>query len=455
MINRFRLGELLDEAMEDPFHDGGEPRITARHRLLLYAIAAFFLVFLLWAGIAKIDEVSRAQGRVVPSSIADKVMPEQPARVDEVAVSVGQKVKEGQLLLKLYPIVPQMDSATAESRYYALLAKQIRLQAEAEALTEPKFTKEVIAKAPKAVENEKQTFSSNLSRNAAQLDTLKQQASQRQNELEQIEQQIKDTSNTAGLAAREVGILAPLVREGAASQRDLVKAQQGLSSTQSELNRLRNAKPTAEGAIREAQSRITEFNATIRSDAQAALSQLESEIRPLQSAVLAARGELPAIEVKAPREGLIQSVSITKGSVVQPGQQAPMIEIVPDTGILLIEARLRPADVAFIRPGQAASIKITAYDFSIYGGFDAKVEDISPDTITDEKGESYYRVRLSTNRNCLIDKNEKCRVGADGKPLAITPGMTAQVDILTNRRTILHYLLKPFIKASQNALTER
>lgn len=455
MKNRFSLGAMLDEAVNDPFRDGGEPRIEERQRWMLYAVAALFFCFIVWATLAKVDEQAKAQGRVVPSAIADKVMPSQPGRILKVSVSVGQTIKAGDMLLTMLPSVAQMDSATAESKFYALFAKQVRLKAEATGAKAPVFPDIVVKKAPEAVKGEILAFETNQSRNKAQLETLEEQKNQRQRELEQTVQQIADTGRTAALAQKEVGILAPLVKEGAASERDLVKAQQSLSTTQSELNRLRNAKPLAEAAKRETESRIVEFTATFKADAQSQLSQLESEIGPLEAAVKAARGELPAIEIRATHEGRVQSVNVTEGSVVMPGQQLPMLELVPDTGKLLIEARLKPMDVAFIHPDQKAVIKITAYDFSIYGGLDATVMDISPDTITDEKGESFYRVRLSTTRDCLVDKKGACRSDAKGKPLAITPGMTAEVDILTGRKRIITYLLKPFIKASQTALTER
>jgi membrane fusion protein, adhesin transport system len=445
---------LYDDVMEDPFGDGGEPRVTRRQRWLLYAIASCFVVFLGWSMLAEVDEVAKAQGKVVPSSIADKIMPNQPAKVTEVLVNLGGAVVKDQLLLRMQPTIGQTDMATAESRYYALLAKQERLQAESEG-REPVFPKSSLAKAPDAVASEKQSYESNKSKNNNQLQTLKEQKQQRENELEQIEQQIKDTTSQEGLAAQEVGMLAPLVREGAAAKRDLLRAQQSLAAARSEKNRLTNARPTAQAALREAESRIAEFDTTFKAEAQAQLSQLASEIGPLEAAVKAARGELPAIEIRAPRAGKVQLLTVTEGSVVQPGQQQPMLEIVPEGETLVVEAMVRPADIAFIRPQLDANVKITAYDFSIYGGLDAKVQDISPDTITNERGESFYRVRLQTLQNCFVDRKGNCRTGRRGESLIISTGMTAEVDIITGRKTVWDYLMKPFIKAGRNALTER
>lgn len=449
------LMPLHDDVMEDPFHDGGAPRITHRQRWLLYAIVSFFFVFLLWSAFAQINEVAKAQGRVVPSSIADRIMPNQPARVSRVMVALGASVEKDQLLLLMQPTMGSTDSATAETRYYALLAKQLRLRAEAEGLEAPAFTEDLKTRAADAMRSEQQTFEGNRDRNATQLTTLKEQLEQRKQELEQVVQQISDLSRQAGLAGEEVNMLSPLVRDGAASRRDLLRAQQSLAAARSELNRLTNSKPTAEAAVREAQSKIEEFDATFKADARTQLSQLESEIGPLETAVKSARGELAAIEIRAPRAGKVQLVTVTEGSIVQPGQQQPMMEIVPEGETLVVEAQVRPADIAFIRPGQDATVKITAYDFSIYGGLDAKVQDISPDTITNEKGDSFYRVRLQTLQNCFVDLSGHCRRGNRGESLIISTGMTAEVDIITGHKTVLNYLLKPFIKASRNAMTER
>ncbi len=445
---------LYDDVLEDPFGDGGEPRVTRRQRWMLYAIASFFLLFLVWSMLAEVDEVAKAQGKIVPSTIADRMMPTQPAKVTEVLVNLGAAVKKNDLLLRMQPTITQTDMATAESRYYALLAKQERLQAEAEG-REPVFDKAISQRAAEAVKGERETYQSNLSRNGNQLTTLREQIEQRQKELEQVEQQIKDTTQQAALAGQEVGMLAPLVREGAASRRDLLRAQQSLAAAQAEKNRLINTKPTAEAALREAKSRLEEFDSTFKADARSQLSQLSSEIGPLEAAVKAARGELPAIEIRAPRAGKVQLLTVTPGSIVQPGQQQPMLEIVPEGETLVVEAMVRPADIAFIRPELDANVKITAYDFSIYGGLDAKVKDISPDTITNERGESFYRVRLQTQHNCFIDRTGACRSGRRGESLIISTGMTAEVDIITGRKTVWDYLMKPFIKASRNALTER
>ncbi len=161
--------------------------------------------------------------------------------------------------------------------------------------------------------------------------------------------------------------------------------------------------------------------------------------------IAAAADRVQRTEVRSPVRGTIKRLLInTVGGVIQPGQD--LVEIVPLEDTLLIEAKVRPADIGFLHPGQPALVKVTAYDFSIYGGLEGVVEDISADTITDERGESFYRVRVRTHDNAL----EKA-----GEPLPIIPGMTTQVDILTGQKTVMDYLLKPILKAKERALRER
>jgi adhesin transport system membrane fusion protein len=172
---------------------------------------------------------------------------------------------------------------------------------------------------------------------------------------------------------------------------------------------------------------------------------VQAEAAALEEKIAADADRVQRTDVRSPVRGTITQLFVnTVGGVIQPGED--LVEIVPLEDTLLVEAKLRPADIAFVRPGQQATVKVTAYDFSIYGGLDAVVEDISADTITDEKGERFYRIRVRTRDNTLHKS---------GKPLPIIPGMTTEVDILTGEKTVMDYLLKPILKARHNALRER
>ena len=226
---------------------------------------------------------------------------------------------------------------------------------------------------------------------------------------------------------------------------DLLRLRRQVNDLQGELEQGRLAVPRAESALGEAGKRIEKAFSTFRAEAQRDLNAHEAEIAGLKEVVFAGEDRVRRTEVRSPVRGTIKTLKIgTIGGVVQPG--ADLVEIVPLEDTLLVEAQVRPADIAFLAPGLPAMVKITAYDFSIYGGLKGVVEDISADTIVNERDESFYRVRVRTDRNYL---------GAEGQPLRIIPGMTAQVDVLTGEKTVLDYLLKPILRARSRALTER
>jgi adhesin transport system membrane fusion protein len=240
---------------------------------------------------------------------------------------------------------------------------------------------------------------------------------------------------------------APLVSSGAASKLELVKLERDVTDLQGQLDDVKLSIPQAESARDEAQKRIQEKSATFHSDAQAELNKHTAELSALSQQIFAQHDRVTRTEVRSPVRGTIKDVKVTTiGEVIKPG--ADLVEIVPLEDTLLVEAKVRPADVAFLHPGQLAMVKITAYDFSIYGGLKAQVEDISADTIKDEtpNGGTFFRVTLRTEKNAL---------GTGDKALPIIPGMTASAEILTGQKSVLDYFLKPLLKARDEALRER
>jgi adhesin transport system membrane fusion protein len=244
------------------------------------------------------------------------------------------------------------------------------------------------------------------------------------------------------LAKEELDIMAPLVRTGAVPRIDWIRSKQKLQELDKELRGIELALPRTKSAIRETKNRTDEKLAGFRTDAQREMNEKRSELARLLATIDAEADRVTRTDVLSPVRGIIKKLNVnTIGGVVQPGQD--LVEIVPLDNNLLIEAKIRPADRAQLRPDLTATIKITAYDFSIHGGLPAKLIDISPDTIVDEEGNSFDRIRLRSDKNNL------------GKDKPIIPGMTASVDILTGQKTVLDYLMKPILKARQNALTER
>lgn len=238
----------------------------------------------------------------------------------------------------------------------------------------------------------------------------------------------------------------PLADKGIVPKVQLLQLKRELNSLEGEVSASTLALPRAKGALREANQRIEEKILNFRSLATQELSTRRGEFEAIRQQILAAKDRVTRTDVKSPVKGVVKELKIsTIGGVVRPGQD--IVEIVPIEDTLLVEARIRPADIAFLRPGQEATVKITAYDFSIYGGLPSKLERISADTIVDEQsGESFYKIIVRTEQTFLQRGEQK---------LPIIPGMIASVDTLTGRKSVLDYLLKPILKTRDNALKER
>jgi adhesin transport system membrane fusion protein len=413
------------------------------HALLL-GIAGFFAVFLYWAHQATLDEVTRGDGKVVPSGKTQVVQNLEGGIVGDLLVREGQIVDTGQVLLRIENTLADSEYREARSRYLSLLAQVARLRAETSG-GEIEMPEEVLKEAPAVAQAELALMQSRRDQLDSQIRILKDQASQRKQELRELA--ARDSSLTASLklADEELDLMRPMVEKGVAARVELIRLERQKTELSGELQGVRLSIPRAKAALNEAENRIRDKRLEFVSEARRALNEHNVELASLGETIKAERDRVVRTDVRSPVHGTIKQLNVnTIGGVVRPG--ADLLEIVPLEDTLLVEAQIRPQDIAFLRPGQEAMVKVTAYDFSIYGGLDATLEQISADTITDEKGESFYRIYLRTEKNHL---------GKDNHPLPIIPGMITSVDILTGHKTVLDYLLKPILKARQRALRER
>ena len=414
-------------------------------------IFLFFVFFVLWASFAEMDEVTRGFGKIIPSSELQEVASLEPGIVDEFLVTKGDRVKKGQVLVRLRDVAASSDLETNRARYLGLVATLARLQAEVAGKDSIEFPEEVEKGAPQSVREEMNTFRANKAQLRDQKSVLEQQLSQRRQEVSELNTRAADLRRVINLSRDEKNVIEPLVARGSAPQLELIQLERGIQERQTDLNGVLQSLPRAKSAIAEAQARITELEQTAKTEAQAELSEKTIEMNSIKNALTGLRDRKDRAEVTSPVDGIIHNLTVnTKGGVVQAGQ--PIVQIVPAGEPLFVEARIKPKDIAFLRPrigdrpGQKATVKITAYDYSIFGGLDGELIDISPDTITDEKGETFYRVRIQTNETELKRK---------GEILPITTGMEAQVDILTGEKTVMEYLLKPFVKTLSQSMGER
>jgi len=412
--------------------------------LLLFVIVTFFGAFFAWASWAKLDEVTRGQGRIIPSSQIQVVQNLEGGIVAENLVREGEIVERGQVLVRIENVRAASSLRESRKRELALLGQLARLRAEVEE-TAIRFPPEVLEEARDVTQNERDLYNARQDALRSEIEILRSQAEQREQELVELRTRLDQLERSLAFAEEELDITEPLAATHVVSKVQLLRLQRQVSDLQGELATTRLAVPRVESALREANRRIEERHLSFRAEAQRELTTVQAEAAALEETIAAATDLVNRTEVRSPVRGTIKQLYVnTVGGVVQPGQD--LIEIVPLEDSLLVEAKVRPADIAFLHPGQPAVVKVTAYDFAIYGGLDGVVEDISADTIVDERGESFYRIRVRTTDNALYRA---------GEPLPIIPGMTAQIDILTGDKTVLQYLMKPILRARQQALRER
>ena len=380
---------------------------------------------MIWAHFAKLDEVTRGDARVVPSSKIQVVQNLEGGIVAELAVRDGQIVQKGDVLLRIANTSAESQYRDSRTQYLTLQAMIARLKAEI-ADGKPQFPQEVLTEAPTVGHSEQALYDSQITQFKSNIAVLDDQLTQKQQEIAGLQSKQRTLSRSLDLAKQERDMTAPLVASGAASRLELVKLERELTDIQGQLDDVKISIPQAEAARNEAQKRIQEKTATFHSDAGAELNKHTAELAALSQQIFAQHDRVTRTEVRSPVRGTIKDVKVTTiGEVIKPGQD--IVEIVPLEDTLLVEAKVRPADVAFLHPGQPATVKITAYDFSIYGGLKARVEDISADTIKDDtpNGGTFFRVTLRTDRNSL---------GTGDKALPIIPGMTASAEILTGQK---------------------
>ena len=422
-----------------------EDDLSLSRHLLFFSIVGFMMIFILWASWATLDEVTRGNGRVIPSSDIQSLQSLDAGIVEEFLVREGDVVEAGQVLMRLSDIEASSDLGANNARYYGLLASIRRLQAEADGQMTVDFPEEVIKAAPSAVTEEMNAFRANQQKVQSQLNIFEQQLIQKEQEVRELETRISDTRGVLRLQREEKEMIAPLVERGSAPRLELLQLERSIREKETELNGYLGNLPRAKSAVQEAQARIDDVKSAAQAQAQTELAAKQIEMNEIKERLSALRERKTRAEIKSPVKGTIKEIMInTVGGVIRPGED--IIQIVPMDEQLLVEARIRPSDIAFLYPGQPAIVKITAYDFSIYGGLKGEVVDISADTIEDQEGESFYRVRVRTFESELKRK---------GEILPIIPGMVASVDILTGKKTVMQYLLKPLIKTVDNAMNER
>lgn len=386
-------------------------RPTRKARWLSVGVFLFFASFIVWAGFATLDEVTRAEGQVVPSSRTQIIQNLEGGILSGVDVHEGQIVEKGDVLARL-------NNEMAESNLRDMLYKAM------ENLI-------AIRRLRASVAGDELTWPEDLR-------TWLERGTGYSLTEEQLTQSLS-------LIRQQLNIASPLLQRRSYSRVQYLELQERAVQAQGEIDTLTVSIPRAEAAASEAEHRMTLRKAEIDAALMEEINKRSLELASLREGLSAGSDRVTRTELRSPVRGSVKQIYInTVGGVVKPGE--PIMEIVPLDDTLLVEARVRPADVAFLHPGQKAMVKVSAYDYSIYGGLDGVLEQISADTIEDKKGEFYYLVKVRTPKTAIV---------YHGEELPIMPGMMTTVDIMTGKKTVLDYLLKPILKAKQNALREK
>ncbi|MBV1811549.1 HlyD family type I secretion periplasmic adaptor subunit [Pseudomonas viridiflava] len=412
--------------------------------LTVWIAAALLLGALLWAGFAVLEEVTTGEGKAIPSSKVQVIQNLEGGIVSDIFVREGQVVDKGDTLLRLDDTRFMSSRSESEVDRLTLTAQVERLAAEAEgrSLTLPA---EVTSSAPQVAADEQALYESRQRRLASEQRTLNEQLRQKTQELAEFRSKQEQFRSSLALVQQELDMSAPLVSSGAVSPVEILRLKRNAVELRGSMNSNTLAIPRAEAAISEIKSRVQESELAFRADAARELNEKRNDLARISASRIAIDDRMSRTTVVSPVRGIVKTLKVnTIGGVVQPGSD--LLEIVPLEDNLLIEAKVRPQDVAFLHPGQKAMVKFSAYDYTLYGGLPARLELIGADTITDDKDNSFYLIQVRTDSNHL---------GSDSRPLLIIPGMIATVDIITGEKSVLDYLLKPVLKARAEALRER
>ncbi|KZL06241.1 Type I secretion system membrane fusion protein PrsE [Pseudovibrio sp. Ad26] len=428
---------------------GLENAVFARARLLVLMIGLLLISFVFWAGWAQLEEVTRGDGRVIPSAKIQVIQSLEGGIVKEVLVKTGDLVSKGDILIRL-------DDTGFSSNLGELVAKQLALEIARERLEFQSVWPErgeELAYSDHYHENAEQIVASELSLFQANLEGLKGQVAinrsrvaQRMAELEASENQRRKVLDLLLLANEERELKAPLAEKQIIPRTDMLKLQREIGDLEGQVNTLQVTEGRLQAAVEEAEQEIEGVYTKFRQAARAELSEVQAQLDIIAEASKGAGDKVDRADIRAPMDGIVNTIDVsTIGGVASPSQQ--LMTIVPVEDVLLVEAKVKPQDIAFIHQGQQALVKLSAYDFSIYGGLDGQVEGISADTVYDESTrEQFYSVIIKTKQTELESRN---------KSLPILPGMIASVDILTGEKSVLSYILKPVNRAREEALRER
>ncbi|MGH0001216.1 HlyD family type I secretion periplasmic adaptor subunit [Pseudovibrio ascidiaceicola] len=414
-------------------------------RVLIFTCAAIMLLLFVWSAFAHVEEVTRGNGRIIPSRQMQVVQAPERGIVSEVLFYEGEIVEQGAVLVKLDNTGFSSQLGELQQKKYALQARLARLIAEARQANLALDLSNTPADIAAFLQRELAVYKARKEQLTAEVAVLRSQFSQKEQDLKQLEAEAQMLGANLTLIARELEINQQLYKRGVLPEIEFLRLKRQHTTLEGERQMLDASLASARSAKEEVLQKVASARTAFASQAQSDLVATKAELAVIEERLRGAEDRVHRSALVAPVRGVINKLNVsTIGAVVQTGE--PLIEIVPLEDTLLIAAKIQPQHVAFLHPGQDVSVKITAYDYSIYGGLDGVLERISPDTSEDERGQAFFKVIVRTKQNHL---------GSEENPLPITPGMTASIDILTGEKSVLSYIAKPLLKVKAEALRER
>ncbi|WP_306151034.1 HlyD family type I secretion periplasmic adaptor subunit [Roseovarius sp. MMSF_3281] len=420
-------------------------RSPLRGSILLFTILGFLATAVIWAAYTEIDDVTRADGRIVPSASLQVIEAAEPGVLKTLHVKEGEVVEKGDLLMELDGTLLDSQLNQEQQRAYGLMARIERLQAEIDE-ADLSFSPDLVAKAADVVKSETALYRGRQAELQAEIDILERQRLQRQQEFEEGRVDLQTATETLAVLGEEREIMAPLVERGMEPATTLLSLRRTEAEWRGREVRARASLDRLQSALDEIDDRIAAQRSRFQSAALTDLATATAELAALKPALPALQSRAERSQLRAPVRGVVNTIhSPTVGAMARAGEE--LIEIVPLDDSLLVEAYVRPSDIAFLYPGQPVKVTITAYDASRYGSLSGEIMRIGADTITrsERSEEEVFVVEIRTT-DTILD--------ADGVEVEIMPGMVAQVDILAGKKTVLDYILKPVVRVKDRALRE-
>lgn len=412
--------------------------------LLMFSIIALIIAFVIWASTARIEEMTRGQGSVVPSKEIQVIQSLEGGVLEEILVRQGELVEKEQILLRISDVIFASEERGTEAQFLSLSAKKARLEAEA---SSQNFTmpEDITEKAPQIASNEMALYASRQLELQNSYDILDERITRAKADMAEVSAQINRLSQSRRLLGKELDITREMVRKRAVPKLEEIRLNREIADIGGQINaetqRRSSLQAELNAAIKEREGQKAKFE----SQALSELNEVETQISTLQESLKSIGDRVDRAELRSPVDGIVNNIALTTvGGVVEPAMK--LVEIVPADDELKIIARVPPEEVAFLRPNLPAKVKITAYDPQKYGALEGRLVRIGANSVRDGDGNVFFEIEVTTDKNYM---------GSQTNPLPITPGMVADVEIITGKRTILEYLLKPLLRARDRALTER